>query len=104
MYCVVYKFHPDKGMDQRFIEYWEELTELIRVQLGGLGSRLHRTDEGVYFAYAQWPDKAHWKKMRTVEGSARMTELSALMKAISDPSEVVFSGEIVSNLFSGEGG
>jgi hypothetical protein len=28
---------------------------------GSLGARLHRSDEGTFIAYAQWPDRESWK-------------------------------------------
>jgi hypothetical protein len=31
---------------------------MIRDHRGGRGSRLHRGDDGIIYAYAQWPDRA----------------------------------------------
>jgi len=57
MYCYLLEFSVREGEEDRFIESWGEVTEYIRRQFGSLGSRLHKTADGAYIAYAQWPDK-----------------------------------------------
>ncbi len=42
-------------METQFIEAWSAITHQLRDQRAGLGSRLHRGPEGVWYAYAQWP-------------------------------------------------
>jgi hypothetical protein len=44
--------HPDK--EAQYIAGWSRLTQLIRSERGGLGSRLHRGTDGIWYAYAQW--------------------------------------------------
>lgn len=53
-FCVIYRarVHPDK--EAQYIAAWSRLTMLIRTQRGGLGSRLHRGNDGLWYAYAQW--------------------------------------------------
>lgn len=36
------------------------MTDLIHSFEGGLGSRLHKVNDELYIAYAQWPSKTHW--------------------------------------------
>ena len=54
-FCVIYraKVHPDK--EARYIAAWSALTTLISQHRGGLGSRLHKGSDGIWYAYAQWP-------------------------------------------------
>lgn len=54
-FCVLYRMrvHPDR--EARYIAAWSRLTSLIRSQRGGLGSRLHKGADGIWYAYAQWP-------------------------------------------------
>ena len=53
-FCVLYRarIHPDK--EANYVAAWSRLTRLIRSQRGGLGSRLHRGNDGIWYAYAQW--------------------------------------------------
>ena len=46
---------------------WETLTQGIRAGRGGLGSRLHRAEDGTWVAYAQWPDRATWERFQDME-------------------------------------
>ena len=60
MIVVIYKFEikPNKFID--FLKYWKKMTLLIHQYEKGLGSRLHKKEENVYIAYAQWPDRETW--------------------------------------------
>jgi Antibiotic biosynthesis monooxygenase len=54
---VVYRWIVDAGHENAFEQAWSSMTDIIRDRYGGLGSRLHRTTDGRFVAYAQWPDK-----------------------------------------------
>ena len=60
-FAVLYRFRVRPGMEAAFADAWTGLTELIRDHKGGRGSRLHRGDDGLFYAYAQWPDRATWE-------------------------------------------
>ena len=66
-FTVIYRFevHPDK--EASFITGWSQMTEAIRDQRGGLGSRLHRSEDGAWVAYAQWPDREAWERSRKMD-------------------------------------
>lgn len=53
-FCVLYRarVHPDK--EAQYIAAWSQLTRQLR-EHGSLGSRLHRGNDGLWYAYAQWP-------------------------------------------------
>jgi quinol monooxygenase YgiN len=61
-FCVIYRFRLKEGMEDQFRSAWRRVTEVIRDNSGGLGSRLHATPDGIWLAYAQWPDKATWEQ------------------------------------------
>lgn len=61
MFAVIYQFKVKKDKEDDFKNSWKQLTELIYEFEGSLGSRLHKQQEGIYLAYAQWPDKKTWK-------------------------------------------
>lgn len=61
MFCVLYTFQVRPGKTDEFIAAWKEMTLLISKHAGGLGSRLHKSNEEIYIAYAQWPDEKTWE-------------------------------------------
>ncbi|MHC4378307.1 MAG: antibiotic biosynthesis monooxygenase [Planctomycetota bacterium] len=61
-FCVIYRWRFEPGSEEHGIAAWERLTRAIARECGGLGSRLHRTAEGWFVAYAQWPDEDTWKR------------------------------------------
>ena len=57
MLIVLLEFQVKPGMDDEFIDAWNATTINIYQKLGSLGSKLHRSDNGVYIGYAQWPSE-----------------------------------------------
>lgn len=60
MFCVVYRFHVKSGKEAQFREGWRLVTRKLREENNSLGSRLHKDENGVFIAYAQWPDRNTW--------------------------------------------
>lgn len=58
MFVVIYRWRLQEGQEPAFEQAWAELTALFKQLRGALGSRLHRAEDGMYVAYAQWPDRA----------------------------------------------
>jgi quinol monooxygenase YgiN len=58
MLIVVYRWRIRAGHEAQFREGWRAMTASIAATRGGLGSRLHRAQDGTWVAYAQWPDRA----------------------------------------------
>ena len=56
MLAVVLEFDVIEGMENKFRKAWIETTDIIYQNFGSLGSRLHKSDNGKFIAYAQWPD------------------------------------------------
>jgi len=69
-FAVIYRFRIAPQAEDAFIQAWSRLTELIRDHRGGRGSRLHRGDDGIYYAYAQWPDRQSWQSEGTLPAEA----------------------------------
>ncbi len=61
MFAVIYRWRVIAGLEAQFEAGWAAGTQAIAREFGGWGSRLHKAGEGVYVAYAQWPDEATWK-------------------------------------------
>ncbi len=62
MFVAIYRWRAHLGREAQFREGWRRGTEAIRRTYGGLGSRLHLTDDGEFVAYAEWPDEASWRR------------------------------------------
>lgn len=54
-FAVIYRWRLKPGMEAQFVEAWSRITELYVAHKGGLGSRLHKGPDGVWYGYAQWP-------------------------------------------------
>ena len=68
-FAVIYRFRVREDREDAFRAGWRRLTEAIREHRGGLGSRLHRADDGTWVAYAQWPDRESWERSREMESA-----------------------------------
>jgi len=83
-FCVIYTFKVRPGKEESFIEGWSSLTEAIRETRGGMGSRLHKSDNGWWVAYAQWPDRQTWESSQTVYESPDIEASNLMTEAIED--------------------
>lgn len=54
-FAVIYRWRLKTGMEAQFVEAWSRITELYVAHRGGLGSRLHKGPDGIWYGYAQWP-------------------------------------------------
>jgi heme-degrading monooxygenase HmoA len=54
MFVILYRWRVNPEKEAQFIESWSEITAYYRENYGSLGSRLHRGDDGIFYAYAQW--------------------------------------------------
>ena len=85
MYAVVYRWRVKHGAEDIFRQGWREVTEDIRRNFGGGGSRLHKAENGEWWAYARWPSK----EMRDRAFAARSGPMSETLKKWNDVTEVV---------------
>ncbi|MEO6392131.1 MAG: antibiotic biosynthesis monooxygenase [Pyrinomonadaceae bacterium] len=58
MFTVLYRWKIKPELETQFIESWSEVTALYRKCPGAYGSRLHRDNDGLFWAYAQWDSDA----------------------------------------------
>ena len=85
MFAVIYRWQVVPGLEAQFEAGWRRGTERIAAEFGGWGSRLHAAGDGIYIAYAQWPDEPTWQKamdnhMRYDEPETRRKFVEALAK------------------------
>ncbi len=56
MLRILYRWRIHPGMEKDFAEAWEAVTRHYLEHHNSKGSRLHVGDDGLFYAYAQWPD------------------------------------------------
>jgi quinol monooxygenase YgiN len=59
--AVIYRWKLKPGQEEDFVHAWGRLTDVLREERGGLGSRLHKAGDGSWIAYALWPDRAAYE-------------------------------------------
>ena len=67
MHAAIYAWKAIPGREERFRAGWRRVTEAIRREHGSFGSRLHRTADGRFVAYALWPSEEAWKTAMAAE-------------------------------------
>ena len=63
---------------------WSRMTEAIRDRYGALGSRLHLAADGVWVAYAQWPDRAAWEQYQQMQAPVDSEAKKLMAEAIEE--------------------
>jgi len=63
-FAVIYRWRIRDGHEDRFQRAWATLTEALKARRGALGSRVHQGEDGLWIAYAQWPDRDAWAASR----------------------------------------
>lgn len=58
MFVILYRWRIKPEKEAQFIGAWSEITASYRENFGSLGSRLHRGEDGIFYAYAQWKSAA----------------------------------------------
>ena len=78
MFIVLYRWRIIPANEKQFIEGWAEVTAYFQENWDSLGSRLHRGNDGLFYAYAQWKSEKDrenaFENAIKLEGSAKMTE------------------------------
>lgn len=59
-FAVLYRWKIRPGAEAEFANAWAVATAAFRT-IGALGSRLHRADDGDFYAYAEWPSRRAWE-------------------------------------------
>ncbi|WP_420213798.1 antibiotic biosynthesis monooxygenase family protein [Janthinobacterium fluminis] len=96
MHAIYFRWKVTSGREREFERAWLELTQLIRDERGGLGSRLHRCADGHYFAYAQWPSEVF--RATQPEPNARMVDLRNQMRELAELVDGPLHGDVVADL------
>ena len=57
--AILYRWRLHPGREQEFEHAWATVTRHLHAHHGSFGSRLHRGDDGLWYAYAAWPSLEH---------------------------------------------
>ncbi len=78
MFIILYRWRVKPQKEAQFIAGWSQVTDYWRENWDSLGSRLHRGDDGLFYAYAQWKSAADrekaFSKGLSLEGNAQMSD------------------------------
>ena len=58
MFAVIYRAYLKAGREDEYQQSWRCIAAYFVKHRGAIGSSLHKTEEGYWLAYSQWPDKA----------------------------------------------
>lgn len=87
MFIVLYRWRIKPEKEKQFIEGWEEVTAYFRENWDSLGSRLHRGNDGVFYAYAQW--KSENDRENAFNNAVKLESLEKMSEAIEERFEPI---------------
>ena len=98
MFAVIYRWQVLPGCEAQFETGWRRGTERIAAEFGGWGSRLHKQEDGVYIAYAQWPNEDAWKKAMESRMDHSDDEARKMYAIVPGTFETIAKGDVVEDL------
>jgi len=97
MFIAIYEFKVKAGKEEEFEKSWAAVTDAIAKHRGGLGSRLHKTEQKrVYVAYAQWPSREkYFDESGVKKFSAEENYEREKMKAATEYIKTIYLMDVV---------
>ncbi len=80
MFVVLYRWRIKSKSEKQFIEAWSEITDYYVKNFDSLGSRLHKGDDGIWYAYAQW--KSAEQRENAFSDSPHISDREKMKEAI----------------------
>ena len=97
MFSVIYSFDVKPDSIETFINAWKKMTVMLYTREGSLGSRLHKSTDTHYIAYAQWPDRETWAKEK-VNLPKSANEYQRIMSESCNSIKTEYAMELVEDL------
>ena len=88
MFNVMYRWRVKEGCEENFRDAWRRATEAIYQKYKSLGSRLHKSDDGLWIAYAQWRSREDWQAMQNRSVAADEDAFAMMRDSIEGTTEV----------------
>lgn len=60
---MLYRWRVRSDASAAFVAAWAVATSAFKT-IGALGSRLHRSEDGDFYAYAEWPSRETWERAK----------------------------------------
>ncbi len=101
MYAISYRFKLTQSSaeaETQFITCWSGITEFFNEKAGALGSRLHKGEDGCFYAYAQWPDRQTFEAASEILPTESFVKLRLQWAQLCEPSEIIFAGTVKADL------
>ena len=92
MFIILYRWRIKPEKEAQFVEAWSEITAFYRENCDSLGSRLHRGDDGIFYAYAQW--KSREDREKAFQNSPKSEAGARMREAVEESYEPVILGKI----------
>lgn len=93
-FAVLYRWKLYPGSEASFVEAWTRVSELLFMQRGSLGSRLHLGADGLWYSYAQWPS-AEARSLAFAAGPVDQKAAEQMQAAIAEElPEVVLESHV----------
>ncbi|HRH43475.1 MAG TPA: antibiotic biosynthesis monooxygenase [Pyrinomonadaceae bacterium] len=87
MFIVLYRWKIKPEKEGQFIKAWSEVTAYFLKNWDSLGSRLHRGNDGVFYAYAQWKTAAD--RENAFENAVKSSAGEQMKEAIEESFEPI---------------
>lgn len=87
MFIALYRWKIKEGHENKFLEGWHRRTVEIYQHCGSFGSRLHKAEDGIWVAYAQWPDRQTYdaaQSIPVIDTEARLMFRESIEEAYPD--------------------
>lgn len=88
MFTVIYRWKVKSGCEEDFRAAWRRATEAIYRKYNSRGSRLHKSDDGRWIAYAQWRSREDWLAMQNSSVAADEEAFAVMRDSIEGATEV----------------
>lgn len=87
MFIVLYRWKIKPEKEAQFIKAWSEVTDYFLKNWDSLGSRLHRGNDGTFYAYAQWKTAAD--RENAFENAVKSSAGEQMKEAIEESLEPI---------------
>lgn len=81
-FTILYRWRIRAGREEAFTKAWEAITLFHLGQSGSHGSRLHVGEDGIWYAYAQWPSAE--ARQNALSGNAPEEAVNVMRDAIEE--------------------
>lgn len=92
MFIVLYRWKIKPEKEAQFIEAWSAVTHYFLKNWDSLGSRLHRGNDGIFYAYAQWKSAAD--RENAFENAVKLDAGERMKEAIEERYEPIILEEL----------